>query len=139
MRPLLGAEAERALQRARDGTPQAIRLDDEEGHRLHRRAGAGACAERPSPRRPPSALARAGRLAELAARRAAGEAVRPQHERGAARDIAGAEPQHRRSGEILHLTLETARNYSKRLYAKTGTRGQADLVRLVLTNVAMLA
>jgi len=39
----------------------------------------------------------------------------------------------------LRLTLETARNYSKRLYAKTGTRGQADLVRVVLDSVALLA
>lgn len=39
----------------------------------------------------------------------------------------------------LGLTLETARNYSKRLFAKTGTRGQADLVRLVLTSAASLA
>ncbi|SFR92223.1 helix-turn-helix transcriptional regulator [Sphingomonas jatrophae] len=39
----------------------------------------------------------------------------------------------------LGLTIETARNYSKRLYAKTATRGQADLVRLVLTSVASLA
>jgi DNA-binding CsgD family transcriptional regulator len=38
----------------------------------------------------------------------------------------------------LGLTLETARNYSKRLYGKTGTRGQPDLVRLVLRSVAML-
>ncbi|CAN5116796.1 hypothetical protein BH09PSE3_BH09PSE3_26620 [soil metagenome] len=35
----------------------------------------------------------------------------------------------------LGLTLETARNYSKRLYAKTGTRGQADLVRVVLETI----
>ncbi|AHE54227.1 helix-turn-helix transcriptional regulator [Sphingomonas sanxanigenens] len=39
---------------------------------------------------------------------------------------------------MLGLTIETARNYSKRLYAKTATRGQADLVRLVLTSVAVL-
>lgn len=39
----------------------------------------------------------------------------------------------------LHLTIETARNYSKRLYAKTGTRGQPDLVRCVLSSVASLA
>lgn len=39
----------------------------------------------------------------------------------------------------LHLTLETARNYSKRVYAKTGTRGQGDLVRVVLDSVALLA
>lgn len=40
---------------------------------------------------------------------------------------------------LLGLTLETARNYSKRAYAKTGTTGQADLVRLVLESVALLA
>jgi DNA-binding CsgD family transcriptional regulator len=39
----------------------------------------------------------------------------------------------------LGLTLETARNYSKRIFAKTHTRGQADLVRLVLTGPASLA
>lgn len=43
------------------------------------------------------------------------------------------------AGRRLHLTLETARNYSKRIYAKTGTSGQADLVRLVLTGLAPLA
>nr|WP_047170042.1 LuxR family transcriptional regulator [Sphingomonas sp. Y57] len=39
----------------------------------------------------------------------------------------------------LRLSLETARNYSKRIYAKTGTRGQGDLVRVVLDSVALLA
>lgn len=39
----------------------------------------------------------------------------------------------------LGLTLETGRNYSKRIFAKTHTRGQADLVRLVLTGPASLA
>ena len=34
----------------------------------------------------------------------------------------------------LGLTVETARNYSKKIFAKTGTRGQADLVRLILVN-----
>ncbi len=43
------------------------------------------------------------------------------------------------AGTRLHLTAQTARNYSKRIYAKTGTRGQADLVRLVLTGLAPLA
>lgn len=43
------------------------------------------------------------------------------------------------AGARLHLTVETARNYSKRIYAKTGARGQADLVRLVLTGLAALA
>ena len=43
------------------------------------------------------------------------------------------------AGRRLHLGEETARNYSKRIYAKTGTRGQGDLVRLVLTGLAPLA
>ena len=43
------------------------------------------------------------------------------------------------AGEALQLTPQTARNYSKRIYAKTGTSGQADLVRLVLTGLAPLA
>ncbi|WP_338467563.1 LuxR family transcriptional regulator [Novosphingobium sp. ZN18A2] len=43
------------------------------------------------------------------------------------------------AGTSLGLTAETARNYSKRIYAKTGTRGQADLVRLILTGLAVLA
>lgn len=43
------------------------------------------------------------------------------------------------AGRALQLTPETTRNYSKRIYAKTGTSGQADLVRLVLTSLAPLA
>ena len=43
------------------------------------------------------------------------------------------------AAEELGLTTETARNYSKRVYAKTGARGMADLVRLALTSVAVLA
>ncbi|WP_298191787.1 LuxR family transcriptional regulator [Novosphingobium sp.] len=43
------------------------------------------------------------------------------------------------AGSRLGLTPETARNYSKRLYAKTGTSGQAQLVALVLTGLAPLA
>jgi DNA-binding CsgD family transcriptional regulator len=39
----------------------------------------------------------------------------------------------------LGLTIETARNYSKKVYAKTGARGQADLVRFILTSVLALA
>lgn len=42
------------------------------------------------------------------------------------------------AGARLGLTRETARNYSKRIYAKTGTSGQADLVRLILTGLAPL-
>lgn len=40
------------------------------------------------------------------------------------------------AGAELQLTQETARNYSKRIYAKTGTNGQADLVRLLLTGLS---
>lgn len=43
------------------------------------------------------------------------------------------------AGTRLGLTSETARNYSKRLYAKTGTAGQAQLVALVLNGLAPLA
>ncbi len=39
----------------------------------------------------------------------------------------------------LGLTIETARNYSKLIYAKTGARGQADVVRLILNSVAAFA
>lgn len=39
----------------------------------------------------------------------------------------------------MGLTLETARNYSKRLYAKLDVRGQAELVRAVYESSAMLA
>lgn len=43
------------------------------------------------------------------------------------------------AGASLRLTAETSRNYSKRIYAKTGTSGQADLVRLLLEGLAPLA
>lgn len=43
------------------------------------------------------------------------------------------------AGRALSLTDETARNYSKRIYAKTGTRGQGDLVRAVLGGLTPLA
>lgn len=39
----------------------------------------------------------------------------------------------------IGLTIETARNYSKRIYAKTGASGQADLVRIILSGIAPLA
>ena len=38
----------------------------------------------------------------------------------------------------LDLTVDTARNYSKRLYFKTATRGLSELVRRVLLSVAIL-
>lgn len=43
------------------------------------------------------------------------------------------------AGLRLGLTSETARNYSKRIYAKTGTLGQADLVRLIMGGLAPFA
>ncbi len=39
----------------------------------------------------------------------------------------------------LGLTENSAREYSRRIYAKTGARNQADLVRLILTSVVALA
>jgi DNA-binding CsgD family transcriptional regulator len=43
------------------------------------------------------------------------------------------------AAERMGLTLETARNYSKKLYTKLGVRGQAELVRLVSDSVAVMA
>lgn len=43
------------------------------------------------------------------------------------------------AGVALGLTAETTRNYSKRIYSKTGASGQADLVRIVLGGLAPLA
>ncbi len=42
------------------------------------------------------------------------------------------------AAEKLGIRLETARSYTKRIYAKMGLRGQADLVRTVLTSVLTL-
>lgn len=39
----------------------------------------------------------------------------------------------------LGLTVETARSYSKKIYAKLGARGQADLIRFILASVLALA
>ncbi len=39
------------------------------------------------------------------------------------------------AAEALSLTIETARNYSKRIYGKTGVHGQADLMRLLSGSV----
>lgn len=40
--------------------------------------------------------------------------------------------------EQLEITEQTARTYCKRIFGKTGTSRQADLVRLVITSVASL-
>lgn len=39
----------------------------------------------------------------------------------------------------LGLTVETARNYSKKIYAKMGVRGQPELVRIILSSVLAIA
>lgn len=49
---------------------------------------------------------------------------------GLARGLSLAE-----AADSLALTLETVRTYSKRIYAKTGARGQADLVRFIHRSV----
>lgn len=43
------------------------------------------------------------------------------------------------AANALGLTVETARNYSKKIYAKTGARGQAELVRIILTSVLAIS
>ena len=43
------------------------------------------------------------------------------------------------SAQALGLTEQTVRTYCKQIFAKTGTRRQVDLVRLILTSVASLA
>ncbi|AZI36126.1 hypothetical protein NT2_04_02020 [Caenibius tardaugens NBRC 16725] len=43
------------------------------------------------------------------------------------------------AAENLGITVETARNYSKKIYAKMGARGQNDLIRYILTSVLALA
>ncbi|MBV1688913.1 helix-turn-helix transcriptional regulator [Novosphingobium sp. G106] len=44
----------------------------------------------------------------------------------------------REAAEQLGITENSARTYSKRIFVKTGVRRQADLVRLILSSVAML-
>lgn len=43
------------------------------------------------------------------------------------------------AAEMLGITVETARNYSKKIYAKTGARGHAELVRVIMTSVLALS
>ena len=43
------------------------------------------------------------------------------------------------AAEALGLSVETARNYSKKIYAKTGARGHAELVRIILTSVLAIS
>jgi DNA-binding CsgD family transcriptional regulator len=39
------------------------------------------------------------------------------------------------AADKIGVTVETARGYSKQIYAKTGAKGQADLVRIIFTSV----
>jgi len=43
------------------------------------------------------------------------------------------------AAEMQSISVETARSYSKSVYAKMGARGQADVVRFILTSVIALA
>lgn len=43
------------------------------------------------------------------------------------------------AAQSLGITVETARNYSKKIYAKMGARGQSDLIRFILTSVLALS
>jgi len=43
------------------------------------------------------------------------------------------------AAQRLGITVETARNYSKKIYAKMGARGQSDLIRFILTSVLALS
>lgn len=79
------------------------------------------------------------RASDLAARAAVIEALfalSPSEARLAAAIFGGATLQE--AAATLGLTIETARNYSKRLFAKTRTRGQVDLVRLLSGSLASL-
>jgi DNA-binding CsgD family transcriptional regulator len=42
------------------------------------------------------------------------------------------------AAQEMNISEHTARNYSKRIFAKTGTRRQVDLVRVMLQSVALL-
>lgn len=42
------------------------------------------------------------------------------------------------AADAIGLTVESARTYSKRVFAKTGTSGQADLIRRLLRSIALL-
>lgn len=43
------------------------------------------------------------------------------------------------AAQALQLTLETTRTYSKRVFAKVGARGQADLVRIINRSLVRIA
>lgn len=120
------------------GVRDVIELDEPEGGALLLRPTSGTGMRLPSPAvaigalRQPVREDRAGRARILA--RLLGLSLR---------EAALAEAMARgrtivEAGADLQLTPETARNYSKRIYAKTGASGQADLVRLVLSGLTPL-
>jgi DNA-binding CsgD family transcriptional regulator len=142
-RPALPAGGAHALAQAcaelNGGAPGARRIVHAHDHELLLRpaplpgdalpTAAAVVATLREPRRedPASGARAAARLYGLSDREAAlAEAI----SRGVGIVEAGAE---------LHLSQETARNYSKRIYAKTGTSGQADLVRLMLSGLVPAA
>jgi DNA-binding CsgD family transcriptional regulator len=43
------------------------------------------------------------------------------------------------AAQELALTIETTRTYSKKVYAKVGVRGQADLVRVIHRSLLLFA
>lgn len=96
----------------------------------------------PEPRTPPAVIGTL-RLDRREDARAAANVLRALHdlsEREAALAVRLSRGQSIiEAGRDLRLTDETARNYSKRIYARTGTRGQGDLVRAVLSGLAPLA
>ena len=130
------AEACAALARAPASARRVVHLDPRRGIDL---------LLRPLPAPMGTAIAAIGtiRLAQSRKSRARGE-VLAQLLGLSAREAALAEAMSRgatilEAGTALSLTPETARNYSKRAYAKAGVTGQADLVRKVLTGLAPLA
>ncbi|MGE0388277.1 MAG: helix-turn-helix transcriptional regulator [Gammaproteobacteria bacterium] len=72
----------------------------------------------------------AGRLRELFGLSAREAALAAELARGSTLTQAAA---------AVGITEQTARTYSKRIFAKTGTRGQTDLVRLILASAALVA
>lgn len=133
------AEACAAMARAAGPARQVLRIDERDGVNMLMRPAP------PVPGTLPSAADAVG-LIRRDTREDAGRAARvTMRTLGlSAREAALAEAisQGRsivQAGAELRLTQETARNYTKRIYAKTGASGQADLVRIMLTGLAPFA
>lgn len=133
------AEACRTLASARESARMVVELDEAEGHALLLRPVRKAGLRLPSPAVAVAILRRPVREDRAArARIIATELGLSLREAGLAEAMARGRTIIE-AGADLQLTPETARNYSKRIYAKTGASGQADLVRLVLSGLAPLA